>query len=217
MKLISVNTSQPITVDYRHKKIKTSIFKQPVVGPVLVTKQGLVGDGQADLDNHGGVDKAVYAYSFDHYPYWQKRLNRQTMPFGLFGENLTVAGLNEAIFCLGDQLRIGDALLAITQPRVPCFKLGLRLGDDHAVKLFIQSARTGFYLKVLEEGNIAMDARIALEKPSRDQITVKQLFSAYFLSNTAQDVELLTRALTVAELSGEWRQHIEKRLRNDRG
>lgn len=154
MKLVSVNVALPIPVQQGDRTIATGIFKKPVTGPVRVSLSNLEGDGQADLENHGGEYKAVYAYSLDHYDYWRGALNRVDMPYGQFGENLTVSELDEFDSCIGDQLRIGSALFTITQPRVPCFKLGIRLGDEKMPRLFSESARTGFYLRVLRTGVI---------------------------------------------------------------
>ncbi|HEX9877936.1 MAG TPA: MOSC domain-containing protein, partial [Gammaproteobacteria bacterium] len=154
------------------------------------------GDGQADLENHGGEYKAVYAYSLDHYDYWRGALNRVDMPYGQFGENLTISGLDEFDSCIGDQLRIGSALFTITQPRVPCFKLGIRLGDEKMPRLFSESARTGFYLRVPHRCDRGVEAYVRLGR-----------------ENMAQT---LIQALEVPELSPEWRTHIAERLQHSR-
>ena len=212
MKLMSVNVSLPLEAQHGDKSIKTGIFKKPVSGPVRVEKSNLEGDGQADLDNHGGEHKAVYAYSLDHYPYWRGVLNREAMPFGQFGENLTVAGLDESESCIGDRIQIGNALFAITQPRVPCFKLGIRLGDEKMPKLFSQSARTGFYLKVLREGVVETGDAVDVVERGYGGVAIKPLFEAY-MGRVGKDASrTLTRALEVPDLSPEWRAQIIKRL-----
>jgi len=213
MILRSVNVSRPIEVQYGDGPVKTGIFKQAVTGPVRVERHNLAGDGQADLDNHGGEHKAVYAYSLDHYAYWRTALNREQMDYGQFGENLTIAGLDETECCVGDRLQIGSALFVITQPRVPCFKLGIRLGDEKMPAMFSQSARTGFYLKVLREGAIEAGDPVEVSGRGYASVAIKALFEAYmnrgdkFAARTT-----LARALEVPELSPEWRAQIEKRL-----
>ena len=139
MILTSVNVGQPAEVAYGNTKVMTGIFKQPIAGAVAVRKLNLDGDGQADLVNHGGEWKAVYAYALEHYGYWEQALGRSSLPYGQFGENLTIAGLDEASLCVGDRLAIGNAVFSITQPRVPCFKLGIRMGDKQMPRMFAES------------------------------------------------------------------------------
>jgi MOSC domain-containing protein YiiM len=216
MQLMSVNVSRPIEVPYGDRSIKTGIFKKPVTGSVRVRRHNLEGDGQADLDNHGGEHKAVYAYSLDHYPYWLGVLHREEMACGQFGENLTIAGLDESERCIGDQLQIGSALFGITQPRVPCFKLGIRFGDEKMPKLFAQSARTGFYLKVLREGAIEAGNAVDLVERGYGSVAIRALFQAYLKPGDRDAARTLERALEVPELSPEWRADIEKRLARGR-
>ncbi len=212
MQLISICVSPPIDVQYRGEPIKTGIFKKPVTGPVRVGSYNLEGDGQADLENHGGLNKAVYAYSLDHYAYWREFLDRGELDQGQFGENLTIAGLDESERCIGDQLQIGSALFAITQPRVPCFKLGIRMGDEDMPRMFSQSARTGFYLSVLREGVIEAGNAVEVVRRGRHSVAVKSLFEAYMNCGGADAARILERALEVPELSPEWRAPIEQRL-----
>jgi MOSC domain-containing protein YiiM len=212
MKLSCVSLSQPVEIQYRNRLIRTGIFKKPVTGPIRVKKTNLEGDGQADLDNHGGEHKAVYAYSRDHYEYWRGILNREEMPYGQFGENLTIAGLDELESCVGDQLQIGSAIFTISQPRVPCFKLGIRLGDERMPKLFSESARTGFYLRVLREGVVEAGDTVAVLKRGHGQVAVRPLFQAYLKPGEEDASRTLARALDVPELSPEWRASIVKRL-----
>ena len=215
MKLVCVNVSLPVEVRHGEKSVTTGIFKRPVTGPVRVGKFNLEGDAQADLVNHGGEHKALYAYSLEHYAYWRAVLERHDMPYGQFGENLTVAGLDEAESCVGDRLALGSALLTVTQPRVPCFKLGIRLGDEKMPRLFSQSARTGFYLRVLREGVIEAGDSIDVLQRGRGGVTIRALFEAYLRPGNDNAALVLERALEVPELSPEWRAHIERRLRVD--
>jgi MOSC domain-containing protein YiiM len=212
MILMSENVSRPVQVQYGDKPITTGIFKQSVTGPVRVGRYNLAGDGQADLDNHGGEHKAVYAYSLDHYPYWRAVLKREEMAYGQFGENLTVAGLDESVCCVGDQLRIGSALFTISQPRVPCFKLGIRLGDENMPRLFSESARTGFYLKVLGEGEVEAGDAVSVVGRGYGGVAIRSLFEAYMNRGANDASRTLERALEVPELSPEWRTQIERRL-----
>jgi len=214
MRLVSVNVSNPVEVRYGERLIRTGIFKAPVAGPVRVHSGNLAGDGQADLDNHGGEHKAVYAYSLDHYGYWRNTLGREDMPYGQFGENLTVSGLDESESCVGDQIRIGSALFTITQPRVPCFKLGIRLGDAKMPKLFSESARPGFYLKVVREGVLEAGDTVEVLQRGHGRVAIRPLFEAYLRPGDKDAARILMRALEVPELSPEWRAQIAKRLDN---
>ncbi len=154
-KVISVNVGTPAEIGRKgNRKILSAILKQPVRGPVTVRKLNLDGDRQADLSVHGGVDKAVYAYPSEHYEDWRKKFPDLKMDWGTFGENLTIAGLLEQDVHVGDQLEIGTAVFEVTQPRFPCFKLGIRFGDQSMIASFLESERTGFYLKVLKEGQV---------------------------------------------------------------
>ena len=154
MHIVSVNAGQPREVAWGNEVVRTSIFKQPIDGRTMLRRLNLEGDVQADLSVHGGPDKAVYAYPVEHYDYWREQLPGRELPCGIFGENLTLAGLTEDDAHIGDELRIGAARLVITQPRLPCFKLGIRFGDPTIVARFLASNRPGFYLAVLEEGEI---------------------------------------------------------------
>jgi len=212
MKLISVNVALPTAVQYGQSPIKTGIFKRPVSGPVRVWTYNLEGDGQADLDNHGGPHKAVYAYSTDHYAYWREALGRDDMDWGEFGENLSIAGLDESEHCIGDRLQIGTAVFAVTQPRVPCYKLGIRFGDERMPKMFSQAARTGFYLSVLRTGVIEAGDAVELVGRGYRRVAVRPLFEAWMRSGGEDAARTLEQALEVPELSPAWRARIEKRL-----
>lgn len=212
MTLISVNVAQPREVVHGDTVVSTGIFKQPVAGAVALRRLNLDGDGQADRVNHGGESKAVYAYSLDHYAWWCAALGRAAMPYGQFGENLTLAGLDEAASCVGDQLRIGDALLSISQPRVPCFKLGIRFGDGQMPRLFAQSLRTGCYLRVLQEGTVQAGDTAQVVARGHGRVSIRALFDAYLKPDDRDARKLLAQALELPELSAEWRGHIGQRL-----
>ncbi|MBT77552.1 MAG: MOSC domain-containing protein [Gammaproteobacteria bacterium] len=211
MKLLSINASLPVTVHNRGKNISTGIYKEPVDGPVTVRTLNIDGDQQVDLKNHGGEFKAVYAYSYDHYPYWEASLDIGKMPMGQFGENLTISALDESKSCIGDQLKIGSAIFVITQPRVPCFKLGIRFDNPDMPRMFIKSGYTGFYLKVLEEGIIEAGDEVRVIGHSDTGVKVRELFEAYYNFDPALSHSIFESALAVPELSPEWRKKIEAR------
>ncbi|HEX9398335.1 MAG TPA: MOSC domain-containing protein [Burkholderiales bacterium] len=179
MKIVSVNVGQPREVEWRGRRVRTSIFKSPVPGRVRVDRENLEGDRQSDLAVHGGRDKAVYAYPSEHYPAWRGEMPDLEFPWGAFGENLTTEGLLEDTVRLGDRLRAGSAEFVVTQPRMPCYKLGIRFGRPDMVKRFLRSGRSGFYLAVLREGELA--AGDAVEIISRDerQVSVADAAALY--------------------------------------
>jgi MOSC domain-containing protein YiiM len=209
----SLNVSQTKQVQYNNKTITTGIYKQAVAGPVHVYLHQIAGDAQADLVNHGGEHKAVYAFSADHYDFWRAQRN-EAIPFGKFGENLTISELSESDFCLGDHLKIGDVILESTQPRVPCFKLGMVFEDKQFPKQFIHHAETGIYFRVLETGTVKQgdEATIAYRHP--DKLPMKTLFQAYFDKSIGieESKQILNRALANEALSDEWREQLEARL-----
>ncbi len=212
MQLVSINVAQPVAVAHGDDEVLTGIFKQPVTGATAVRWMNLDGDGQGDLVKHGGTHKAVYAYSLDHYAWWQHALARDAMPYGQFGENLTIAGLDEAELCVGDQLQIGSALFTISQPRTPCYKLGIRFGDASMPQRFAASLRTGVYLRVLREGTLAPGDAVDVLARGRHQLSIRRLFDAYMKPDDAQARRLLAQALEVPELSTQWQAHIHQRL-----
>ena len=154
MNLLSLNRSLPKTIQHNGDLVRTGIFKIPVSGRAQLHRLGLEGDGQADRRVHGGVDKAVYLYPSEHYAYWQQTLARDDLTPGQFGENFTVEGLLESEVRVGDVFRMGTAVIQITQPRYPCYKLGIKMGRKDFLKLFWRSEFSGFYARVLEEGEV---------------------------------------------------------------
>jgi len=161
VQVISVNVGLPRRVEWNGEVVETAIFKEPVSGEVRVGRLNLEGDRQADLTVHGGVEKAVYAYPSEHYALWREELAAD-LPWGAFGENLTVAGLTEGEVHIGDRLRVGSAELVVTQPRMPCFKLAVKFGRMDIVKRFQQSGRSGFYLAVAREGTVTAGSPISV-------------------------------------------------------
>ncbi|MBU6247742.1 MAG: MOSC domain-containing protein [Xanthomonadaceae bacterium] len=212
MRLTHLAVALPRDIPHGARTVATGIFKQTVTGPVRVLSDRLEGDGQADRVHHGGPDKAVYAYGADHYDAWRRELGRDDLVPGQFGENLTIAGLDEGELCLGDRLAIGSARFVVTQPRVPCFKLGLRFGDAEMPKRFADSLRCGAYLRVLEPGSLEAGDAVQRVVRSHERVAIGPLFHAYLHPNEPAAQTLLARALTVPELSGDWRASIERRL-----
>ena len=210
MRLISVNAGLPREVEWNGGSVTTGIFKQPVRGPVRVQRLNLAGDKQADLSVHGGTYKAVYAYPMEHYAYWRSALDDEELPWGMFGENLTTEGLHESSVHIGDRFRIGTAELAVTQPRVPCYKLGIRFGRPEMVKRFLNSRRSGFYLSVVQEGEIDSGDRIDLLARDENSLTVADIIRVYAFEKT--DRQTLKRAVQLETLPDTWRSYFEEQL-----
>jgi MOSC domain-containing protein YiiM len=210
LKLLSVNVGMPREVDWQGRLVRTSIFKSPVGGPVRVRTLNLEGDEQSDLTVHGGVHKAVYAYPSEHYPFWREEISGLDLPWGAFGENFTTEGFLEDAVHIGDRLRVGSAEFVVSQPRMPCFKLGIRFGRPEIVKRFLRSGRTGFYLAVLQEGRVT--AGDSMESLTRDEhgVTVADIVQLYKADATNQ--ELLRRASELPALPPFWQDYFRKRL-----
>lgn len=209
MKIVSINVGLPREIPTRGKTVTTSIFKAPVSGPVRVRWLNLDGDRQSDLTVHGGADKAVYVYPAEHYAFWRKELPGAALPWGAFGENFTTEGLPEDTIHIGDRLKIGSAEFEVTQPRLPCFKLGIRFDRADIVKRFLASGRTGFYLRVCQEGEVTADDSITLTV-SDDAITVADIVELYL--DDEADPAQLRRASGLPALSEAWQDEFRKRL-----
>ena len=209
MKLLSVNVGLPREIEFHGKLVRTSIFKSPLSGQVRVATLNLEGDEQSDRSVYGGVHKAVYAYPSEHYAFWREEVPGLDLSWGAFGENFTTEGLLEEVQ-IGDRLRVGTAEFAVTQPRMPCFKLGIRFGRLEIVKRFLRSGRTGFYLAVLQEGHVT--AGDSIEVLARDEhgVIVADIVNLYKTDATNQD--LLRRASELPALPSFWRDHFRKRL-----
>ena len=213
MKLISVNVGLPREVAWHGVQVTTGIFKEPVLGRVMLRKLNLDGDRQADLSVHGGEHKAVYAYPIEHHEYWRSELPGVVLPFGMFGENFTVEGLTEAQVNVGDRFRVGDAELVVTQPRLPCYKLGIKFGRDDMVKRFLASGRTGVYFSVAREGTVIAGDEISLIAKSEGNLTVPDITRLYVSKNYGPaDLELLRYASQYEAVPESWRRYFAERL-----
>ncbi|MFN6480588.1 MOSC domain-containing protein [Nostoc sp. DedQUE07] len=212
MKLISVNVGLPREVTWKGKTVSTGIFKEPVSDRVTVRSLNLDGDGQADLTVHGGADKAVYLYPFEHYEYWRGELPDTELPLGIFGENFTTTGLREEEVNIGDRFQIGNVRLMVTQPRLPCYKLGIRFRRPDIVKQFLASRRTGFYFRVLQEGEVGAGDNLELVSRDNNNITVADITQLYVREQ--DNPELLHRATQLEALPESWRDYFQRKLGN---
>jgi MOSC domain-containing protein YiiM len=215
MRVLSVNVGLPREVEWRNEPVATAIHKAPVSGPVDVRRLNLAGDRQADLSVHGGPDKAVYAYPSEHYAFWPEELPGIPLPWGAFGENLTIEGISEPQVRVGDVLRIGTAELVVTQPRLPCYKLNVRFQRPDMVKRFLRGRRTGFYLAVQREGVLAAGDPIQLVPTDSSAIGVTEVATLYTTRNGSG--ELLRRALATTALPQSWRDYFQDRHEEPRG
>ena len=209
-KLLSVNVSLPKEIKAKGKTVRTGIFKEPVLGRVQVKTLNLEGDGQADLLAYGGEQRAVYVYSFDNYAYWEHQLNRTDFQYGQFGENFTVKGLLDRDVHVGDRFRIGTALFEVTQPRVPCYKLAIKMKEEGFYNQILRSGRLGFYLRVLEEGKVGAGDEI--ERVHMDPVRVNVSAINDLLYFDKENEEGMRRALRIEALSPGWRDTFEDRL-----
>ena len=210
MRIISVNVGLPREVLWQGKRVTTGIFKDRVEGPVSLRTLNLEGDQQADLSVHGGVDKAVYAYPSEHYGFWRAELPGVDLPWGMFGENLTTEGLLEESVYIGDRFQIGDAEVLVTEPRMPCFKLGLKFGRADMIKRFLASRRTGFYFAVTREGMIGIGNVLELIGREQEAISVADVTRLYGFEK--DDVKTLRRALEVEALPQSWKDFFQHQL-----
>ena len=210
MRLLSVNVSQPIAVEIGDQRYHTGIYKSAVAGRLWLGRAQLAGDGQADMENHGGPNRAVYCYPHEHYAYWSSQLGRGDFEYGQFGENLTTQGMLENKVCVGDAFRVGEAIIQITQPRVPCYKLANKLGIPNFAKTFLRANRPGFYARVLEEGGVGAGDVILPEQKDPVGMTVAEVNAALYLEKG--DRPAVERALQIEALSPGWRRSFEKLL-----
>ena len=210
MRLLSVNVSLPKMVTHKGRSVTTGIFKEPVDGRVMLGTLNLEGDGQADLVGHGGTFKAVYVYSYENYSYWERELERSDFTFGQFGENFTVEGGLEDDVHIGDIFRVGGALVEVTQPRVPCFKLGMKMGLEGFGNVFLASDRIGFYLRVLEEGEVGAGDVFDRVKTGDERMTVREVSRLLYFD--PDNLDGARKALRIQALSPGWRGSFEERL-----
>jgi MOSC domain-containing protein YiiM len=218
MKLVSLNCGLPREVEWHGRTVTTGIFKEPVGGRVALRRLNLDGDRQANLTVHGGEAKAVYCYPLAHYEYWKAELPGRTLSMGMLGENFTTDGLSETSVFLGDKFSIGSAEVVVTQPRLPCYKLGIRFQSDEMVKRFLASGRTGFYVAVTREGDVAAgDAIVSIERDP-NSVPVSEVTRLYVTKRfTDEDLDSIKRMLRIAALPGSWKDYFEERLQGLKG
>jgi MOSC domain-containing protein YiiM len=213
MKIVSVNVGLPREVTWRGTVVTTGIYKEPVGGRVVLRKLNLAGDRQADLTVHGGEYKAVYCYPLAHYDYWKRELLNQELPLGVFGENFTTDGLREDSVHIGDRFSIGSAEVYVTQPRLPCYKLGVRFQSDDMVKRFFASRRTGFYLAVAREGEVSSGDEIQAIAADANGVPVSEITRLYAEKRYGDsDLESVQRVLRVAGLPESWKGYFRERV-----
>jgi ferredoxin-NADP reductase/MOSC domain-containing protein YiiM len=208
--LVSVNVGMPKNVQWRDKTVYTGIWKTPVEGPVMVRRLNIDGDGQGDLGGHGGEQRAVMVYQTESYEYWKNYLNRDDLVPGHFGENFTITGLSDDEVCIGDRYRIGDAEFEVTQPRVTCFRIGLRLDEPEMPNLLVAQHRPGFYLRVITEGQVRAGNDIVLTRRGRHELSVADVDALLYLPN--RDTETLRKVVDVPALSPGWQQSFNDML-----
>jgi MOSC domain-containing protein YiiM len=213
VKIISLNVGLPREVLWHGRSVTTGIYKEPLARRVALRKLNLDGDRQADLTVHGGEHKAVYCYSVEHYEYWKKELPGRELPMGMFGENFTVHGLLEEEVYLGDRFAVGSAEVVVTQPRLPCYKLGVRFQSDDMVRRFLASGRTGFYFAVTREGEVGAGDEIKVVSRDDNAVPVSEITRLYIAKRYGEDdVRSLRRALRVVALPGSWKEYFRERL-----
>jgi len=210
MKILSINVSEPQKVIFNGKELITSIYKKPVSNKVAVSSQGIEGDRQADLTVHGGYDKAVYAYSYAHYQTWGEKLNNDFKEYGLVGENLTIDDFNEEDINIGDQFKINECLLQVSQPRIPCYKIGIKLNSRDFPRMFSQSGLLGSYLRVIHDGEITSGDEIQKVHAENNSMSLKDISNLLFVD--VKNIELMKKALDIKPLTEEIKEKFRERL-----
>jgi ferredoxin-NADP reductase/MOSC domain-containing protein YiiM len=212
-RLLSVNVGLPRDVTWNGKSVRTAIWKSPVEGRRMVRKLNVVGDGQGDLSGHGGEQRAVFVYQMDSYHYWERFLGRNDFAFGQFGENFTVDGLSDDEVCIGDRYRIGGAEFEVTQPRVTCYRVGIRLNEPRMPELLVAHHRPGFYFRVLQEGEVGTEDEIIKTADGPERISVADVDALLYLPGHSS--EQLQRALRIPALSKGWQSSFQAMLQQD--
>jgi MOSC domain-containing protein YiiM len=207
-RIVSINVGQPREIEAGNRKVLTSIFKAPVQGRVALRRYNVQGDRQSDLSVHGGPYKAVYSYSSEHYPFWAAQLPGTPLPVGAFGENFTTEGILEEVVHIGDVFRAGSAVLKVTQPRMPCFKLAIRMNRSDMVKRFWASGRSGIYFSIVEEGEVESGDLIESLESDPRLVSIADVVRLY--KRETDDPDLFSRVMD-APLSGSWKQEIRER------
>jgi MOSC domain-containing protein YiiM len=213
VKIISLNVGLPRLVLRNGEPVSTGIFKEPVAGRVMLGSLNLDGDRQSDLSVHGGPQKAVYLYPCEHYEFWKRQLPEMDLPWGMFGENFTSEGILETVTNIGDKFRIGSAEVMVTQPRMPCYKLGIRFGRADIIKRFLVSERTGFYFSVLKEGEVGASDQIELLEKNDSGVRVVDVTRLY--GSDKENVALLRQAIATEALPESWREYFRKRIHHN--
>ena len=213
-RLLSVNVGLPRDVAWQGKTVHTAVWKAPVEGPRIVRRLNIDGDGQGDLAGHGGEHRAVFVYQIDSYRYWQNQLGRNDFTYGQFGENFTVEGLSDAEVCIGDRYRIGGALFEVTQPRVTCYRVGIRMNEPQMAALLVARGRPGFYFRVLEEGEVGAGDEITLVASGPERMSVFEINALLYMPGHPRNQ--LERALRIPALSAGWRGSFEALLAQER-
>ena len=213
-RLISLNVGLPRDIAWQGKTVHTGIWKTPVEGPRMARRLNIDGDGQGDLNGHGGERRAVFVYQMDSYRYWQNHLGRNDFVYGQFGENFTVDGLPDAEVCIGDRYRIGGALFEVTQPRVTCYRLGIRMNEPEMAALVVKHGRPGFYFRVLEEGEVEAGDEIIQVASGPEHMSVSEIDALLYRPGHPRDQ--LERALRIPMLSVGWRRSLEALLKQER-
>jgi MOSC domain-containing protein YiiM len=209
-KIISLNIGLPRQVIFNGQVVTTGIYKEPTERHVILRQLNLDGDKQADLTVHGGIDKAVYAYAMEHYDYWKEELPDVNLPWGMFGENFTTEGLLEDDVNIGDTLRVGSARLMVTQPRMPCYKLGVRFGRMDIVRRFMAGGRPGIYFKVLEEGEVTKGDEINIIRRDKNNVTVRDIVRIYIRDH--EDIKTMKRAVKIEALPEGWKYEFQQKI-----
>lgn len=208
MRVISTNIGKPQLIEWRGQQIETGIYKYPVDEPIFLGTEDVVNDHVIDRRYHGGIDKACYLYSSDHYDFWRSKFSDLKFNWGMFGENLTVSGLNEAEVHIGDRFQIGNAIVQVSQPRQPCFKLGIRFNDQKVVSDFWESPYPGVYVRIIQEGEVKKGDDFVLLHRNEGSLSVAQVFSIF--TSNQENLELIEKALTEDLLAASCRRDIEK-------
>lgn len=210
MKVASVNIASPRTVEWNGKQIETGIYKFAMENGIYLGKNGVLKDTIADKRVHGGPESAAYIFSVDHYPYWKEIYPDLDWKFGMFGENITVSGMNERYIRIGDIFRLGESLVQVSQPRQPCFKLGIRFGNQGIIKQFIEKGHCGFYVRVVEEGKVEKGADFNLLNRMPNSPTISEVFQVLY--HNVRDKDIIQRILEDDNLSEACKKTIRKRV-----
>jgi len=213
--LLSVNVGLPRDIAWQGKTVHTAIWKAPVQGRRMVQRLNIDGDGQGDLVGHGGEHRAVFVYQIESYRYWQSRLGRSDFSYGQFGENFTIEGLSDDEVCIGDRYRIGGAVFEVTQPRVTCYRIGIRMNEPQMAALLVAHGRPGFYFRVLEEGEVEAGDEIVQVTANPQRMTVSEVNALLYMPGHPRSQ--LEQALRIPALSAGWRASLQALLERAEG